>query len=665
MKAMCMIHRTVGRPLLFSVALALAACGGGGSSGGSVPPGPTPTPVPGGSTQSFTASSSNPTTVNFAALSNGTAATVIVPIANSSGTGTATLSATPPSGVPAVSSSARVTQSIGGAITPLAYVTVSANSALAFGQTPAVTLTTTSTSSTYAYIALFANNTWTAVAGPGTLVGGKYIINPTDDNYTIAAGSLVVFAVFGSASLIDVNPPNSPVADQCPPSYKRAVNGHRLAQQGFSQVVSNRLYVSYNGGTNAQTIARAVGAIRNINLTPTKGVSHTVVTLAPGTNHDQAAATLRAQSGVVSVANIHTRSPLADAAANDPGLNNDNQWYLYRTNADPAAWNLTHGAGITVAVIDTGVDMTNQDLAPKLTKAESIVGGMITSSAQDTNGHGTNVAGLVAASTNNGYGFASIGWSVNLLDYKIFPDANAFSDCQGADTADEAMAINDAVSSGASVISMSLGAPNTPGNSDPAEQDAVEAAITAGVTVVAAAGNEFDNSGVNGIQPDFPAAYAGVIAVGASAVFDSSMNNYNAITSEVVASYSNSGPTLVAPGGDAGADPAADCSTSTSPCDVLHWIEGFSTTSAGLPADRCTNSGGVCAVLFNGTSQATPQVAATAALMMAKHGGPRSLTPAQVKTILTNPANIDLLPGISSTRQGAGRLNVGKAVAAS
>lgn len=665
---MYMIHRLVGRPLLFSVALALAACGGGGG-GGSIPGGgggggatPTPTPVPGGATQSFTASSANPTTVNFAALSNGTAATVIVPIANSSGSGTATLSVTPPSGVPAVSSSARVTQSIGGAITPLAYVTVSANSSLTFGQTPAVTLTTPSTGSTYAYIALYANNTWTAVAGPGTLVGGKYIINPTDDNYNIAAGSVVVFAVFGSASLISVNPPNSPVADTCPPSYKRAVNGHRLAQQGFSQVVSNRLYVSYTGGTNSQTLARAVGAIRNIDLTPTKGVSHTVVTLAPGMNHDQAAATLRAQSGVVSVASIHTRSTLGDAAANDPGLNNDNQWYLYRTNADPTAWNLTHGAGITVAVIDTGVDMTNQDLAPKLTKAESIVGGMITSSAQDTNGHGTNVAGLVAATTNNGYGFASIGWAVNLLDYKIFPDANAFSDCQGADTADEAEAIDDAVASGASVISMSLGAPNTPGNSDPAEQDAVEGAISAGVTVVAANGNEFDSTG-DGTLPDFPAAYPGVIAVGASAVFDSQANTYSAITSEQVASYSNSGPTLVAPGGDAGADPAADCSTSNSPCDLLHWIEGFSTTSAGLPADRCTNSGGVCAVLFNGTSQATPQVAATAALMMAEHGGPRSLTPALVTSILT--ANTDVLPGITSTRQGAGRLNVGKAVAAS
>jgi len=67
-------------------------------------------------------------------------------------------------------------------------------------------------------------------------------------------------------------------------------------------------------------------------------------------------------------------------------------------------------------------------------------------------------------------------------------------------------------------------------------------------------------------------------------------------------------------------------------------------------------------VLFNGTSQATPQVAGTVALMMAYHGGPRSLTPAQVLALLT--ATTDVLPGIATTRQGAGRLDAAKAVAA-
>jgi hypothetical protein len=547
----------------------------------------------------------------------------------------------------------------------MAYFTITANAALSFAQTPAVSLTS-ATSTTYAYIAMYSStNGWTAVAGPGTLVSGKYVINPTDDNFSVAAGQTGVFAIFGSSSLVNVNPPGSPVSDECSAdSYRRIANGSRLAPRAVSHVVPNRLYVSYGAGASSQSIAHSVGAIHSIDLTATKGVSHTVVTLPTGTSLTAAAATLRAQSGVVSVSQLHTRSILSDSEANDTLLDNVDQWYLYRTNTDPGGWNLTHGTGIVVAVIDTGIDMTNQDLAPKLNKAESIVDGMITTSAQDTNGHGTNVAGLVAATTNNTYGYASVGWDVHLFDYKIFPDSNAFSDCQTADTADEAAAIDDAVANNASVISLSLGSPNDSGQgADQAEQDAIEAAISAHVTVVAAAGNEFDNSG-DGTAPDYPAAYPGVIAVGASAVFDSTMNDYNAITSETVASYSNSGPTLLAPGGDSLSDPPSDCSTSSSPCDILHWVEGYSTTSAGLPGDRCSGSlpGGVCAALFNGTSQATPQVAATVALMEAYHGGARTLTPAEVTTILQ--ANSDKLSGLSTAREGAGRLDVAKAVAA-
>src|SRR5260370_19647823 len=146
------------------------------------------------------------------------------------------------------------------------------------------------------------------------------------------------------------------------------------------------------------------------------------------------------------------------------------------------------------------------------------------------------------------------------------------------------------------------------------------------------------------------------MAVGAWSVSDSTANSYSAITSENVASYSNDTPTLIAPGGDALSDPV------NGPTDYLHWITGYGTTTANTISDRCSNSGGVCVVLFNGTSQATPQVSAAVALMMAKHGGTRSLTPAQALTILTTTAH-KLPSSISTTRQGAGRLDVQAAVA--
>ena len=92
----------------------------------------------------------------------------------------------------------------------------------------------------------------------------------------------------------------------------------------------------------------------------------------------------------------------------------------------------------------------------------------------------------------------------------------------------------------------------------------------------------------------------------------------------------------------------------------MNWIEGYDTTTAAYPPDKCSNAGGICRALFAGTSQATPQVAGTIALMMAYHGG--TIAPANVKGILA--ANSDPLPGIPGTRQGAGRLNAYKAVLA-
>ncbi|MBV8599962.1 MAG: S8 family serine peptidase, partial [Candidatus Eremiobacteraeota bacterium] len=278
-----------------------------------------------------------------------------------------------------------------------------------------------------------------------------------------------------------------------------------------------------------------------------------------------------------------------------------------------------------------------------------VIGGVVTTGAaavQDTNGHGTNVAGIAAAQADNNYGFAGVGYDAGLQAYRVFPSATASSDCQQADTADEARAIADAVAHGASVINLSLGSPQSQG-ADQAEQQAVEAAVASGVVVVAAAGNE------GSAQPDYPGGYPGVIAVGASSTTDSAANDYAAITGETVASYSNSGPTLVAPGGDP---------QGTSDKDTLHWIEGYGTTTAAFARDQCSDRGGVCRVLFAGTSQATPQVSGAVALMLAAHGGPRSLSPAAVAQMLRQTA--DVLPGIDAARQGAGRIDVGNAVAA-
>jgi subtilisin family serine protease len=428
-------------------------------------------------------------------------------------------------------------------------------------------------------------------------------------------------------------------------------------------IVPNQLYVTYRQtGRTAQSIDSTAGSTRSFDLNPKAGVSHRAITLPAGVDAPTVAARLRTTAGVIDVAPVHTRTPLQVVNVNDPAFNNYDQWYLFKTNATPGGWSYApDGTGIDIAIIDTGVDETNTDLSSKIHYQESVLLGVVstsTSAIQDTNGHGTNTAGLAAAATDNAYGFASTGYNAGLQIYNIFPPATATSDCQTAATTDEAMAINDAVSHGASVISMSLGAPPDGGaNLDLAEEAAVEAAITAGVTVVAAGGNEYANG--QGPSPDYPAAYPGVIAVGASSAIDNGTGTYVGIASEAVASYSNSGVTLVAPGGD-------PTNPTNSDNDFLHWVEGYSTTTAAYPGDQCTNGvylgDTMCRALFAGTSQATPQVSGTIALMMAYHGGGiRSLSPATVTTLLTSTAdNI----GQPSARQGAGRLNVGNAVAA-
>jgi Subtilase family len=594
--------------------------------------------------------------VSFDTITGGITASVTMPkTTGASATLTATLSATPPSGVPTVSDNARRPATIGGTLTPIAYVSVSSSASVSFSLTPGVVVTPAGTVPTYGYLAAYdSSQGWIAVAGATTQVGGSFTFAPIGASYTVALGTNYVLAVFASATLVAVTPPGNTDPITCS-AYAVQANGNgRLPQSSAGQaaVTSNRLYVTRRADDRtASSMRNSVAALRTVSLGGENGLVHEAITLPPGADAATAAAQLRTVSGVVDVAPVHRRFISSDAAANDPLLDTSKQWYLTKTNVDPGAWALSHGTGIKVAVIDTGVDETNADLAPKLDKTESIVGGIVTTSAQDTNGHGSNVSGLVAATTNNNYGFAGTGWDVHLLVYKIFPDTTSTSDCQGADTADEAAAIRDAVANGASVVSLSLGSPQSSG-ADTAESQAVAYAISQGVAVVAADGNVGP-----GNPPDYPAAYPGVIAVGASSVTDSAPNNYAAITSENVASYSNDSPTLVAPGGDALADPT------TGPTDYLHWIAGYGTTTANKPADRCSNSGGVCVVLFNGTSQATPQVSAAIALMLAKHGGKGTLTPAQATTILTNTAY--KLPGVSATRMGAGRLDVQAAVAGS
>ena len=198
------------------------------------------------------------------------------------------------------------------------------------------------------------------------------------------------------------------------------------------------------------------------------------------------------------------------------------QWNMRKISA-PEGWDFTHGASaVIIAIIDTGVDLDHPDLQSKLVAGTDIVEG--DGIPDDDNGHGTHVAGIAAAATNNSIGVAGVGYDCRIMPVKAL-------DAQGSGlTSDVAAGISFAVTNGAKVVSLSLGSPSNSSTM----QSAVNNAWNSGVLVVAASGND----GTSALS--YPAAHTNAIAVGATDANDAR------------ASFSNFGPwvDVAAPGTD-------------------------------------------------------------------------------------------------------------------
>ncbi len=185
-----------------------------------------------------------------------------------------------------------------------------------------------------------------------------------------------------------------------------------------------------------------------------------------------------------------------DNPPNDPDY--DRQWALPHIQAE-TAWNeMDELNAITVAVIDTGVCMSHEDLVGRvLDKGYDFVDN--DDDPEDVFGHGCSVAGIIAANIDNGIGIAGFAPNSSILPVRVLGPSGSGS------MADVAAGIVYAADNGADIINLSLG--SMVGSQ--VTQDAVNHAIAKGVTVIASAGNS------GGDLPGFPARYENVVAVGA------------------------------------------------------------------------------------------------------------------------------------------------------
>lgn len=229
------------------------------------------------------------------------------------------------------------------------------------------------------------------------------------------------------------------------------------------------------------------------------------------------------------------------------------EWYLDDTAgvAAPELWDRADGSGIVVAIIDTGVDLSHPDLVANLwTNDGEICGNGIDDDGNgyrddcngwdfvngdadpsDDHGHGTHVAGTVAATADNDLGVAGVAPGARIMPLKVL-NSRGSGGFFGV-----AQAIRYAVDHGADVINLSLGAV---GARSFYMEDALNHSTRADVLVVAAAGN---NAGDNDVQPVYPASYPhpNLVSVGASTQADAVawFSNYGATSVDVFAPGDN------------------------------------------------------------------------------------------------------------------------------
>ncbi|MDQ0797378.1 type VII secretion-associated serine protease mycosin [Streptomyces sp. B1I3] len=193
----------------------------------------------------------------------------------------------------------------------------------------------------------------------------------------------------------------------------------------------------------------------------------------------------------------------------------DQQWGLEALHTE-RAWQTTQGEGITVAVLDTGVDRSHPDLAGQILPGKDLIGFGAGQGDSAWALHGTAMAGIIAgrgSGPGRDEGVLGVAPGAKILPVRVILESNDPSRTKARASRGTALAegIRWATDHGADVINLSLGDDSKSAHPEPGEDAAVQYALSKGVSVVASAGN----SGDKGDRVSYPAAYPGVIAVAA------------------------------------------------------------------------------------------------------------------------------------------------------
>jgi len=375
-----------------------------------------------------------------------------------------------------------------------------------------------------------------------------------------------------------------------------------------------RIVVQFKPGASAADRAALHRAPRRQRLQEIPGLGAEVVRVQAGAEEAKAAA--YARSPFVAYAEPDYIAYALDTP-NDPSF--ANQWGLDNTgqaykpgqsgtiDADidaPEAWAVTTGSpAVVIAILDTGIDQDHPELAGKIVGNKDYSGYGV----EDRYGHGTHVAGIAAAMTNNGVGVAGVGRNSSLLNVKVLNDQGSGYYTWIAN------GVTWAADHGAKVINLSLGGTRQ----SPTMENAINYAWDKGIVIVAAAGNDGSST------PFYPANCQNAIAVAATDANDQK------------ASFSNYGSwvEVAAPG-----------------------VDIFS-TFPNHPFALQDSHGKVNNYDFaSGTSMATPHVAGLAALIWAKYP---TLANRDVRARIED--NCDAIPD-TGTYWTYGRINACKAV---